>query len=73
MLKGALITGKVCTTVLFISLILMVLMPALPDAVITTITLIDIAFLLISFCDYLATYLFGTKRFEPFEKPSNKT
>lgn len=73
MLKGALISGKVCTTVLFISLILMVLMPALPDAVITTITLIDIAFLLISFCDYLATYLFGTKRFEPFEKPSNKT
>ena len=72
MLRGALITGKVCTTILFISLIIMVLMPDLPEKTITIITLVDIAFLLISFGDYLATYLFGNKRFEPFEKPTKE-
>lgn len=70
MLRGALITGKICTTILFVSLIIMVLMPGLQDDVITAITLVDIGFLLISFGDYIATYLFGTKRFEPFEKPT---
>lgn len=70
MLRGALITGKVCTTILFISLIIMVLMPALPEKIITIITIIDIGFLLISFIDYIATYLFFTKRFEPIEKPT---
>lgn len=68
MLKGALITGKICTTVLFISLILMVLMPGLPENVIMIISLVDIGFLLISFADYFLTYLFGKKRFEPIEK-----
>ena len=68
MLKGALITGKICTTILFISLILMVLMPGLPEEAITIISLVDIGFLLISFIDYFLTYLFGQKRFEPFEK-----
>lgn len=69
MLKGALISGKICTTILFISLIIMILMPELPENIINTIALIDITFLLISFCDYIATYLFFHKRFEPFEKP----
>lgn len=69
MLRGALLTGKICTTILFISLIIMVLMPNLSENIITIITLIDISFLLISFADYIATYLFGNKRFEPFEKP----
>lgn len=68
MLKGALITGKICTTVLFISLILMVLMPGLPENAIMIISLVDIGFLLISFADYFLTYLFGKKRFEPIEK-----
>lgn len=70
MLRGALITGKICTTVLFISLIIMVLMPGLPEKTIIAITLVDIAFLLTSFTDYVVTYLFGSKRFEPFEKPA---
>ena len=70
MLRGALITGKICTTVLFLSLIIMVLMPGLPEKTITIITLVDIAFLLTSFVDYIATYLFGSKRFEPIEKAS---
>ena len=69
MLRGALLTGKICTTILFISLIIMVLMPNLSENIITIITLIDIGFLLLSFADYIATYLFVNRRFEPFEKP----
>lgn len=68
MLRGALLTGKICTTVLFISLIFMVLMPGLPENTVTVITLIDIVFLLISFTDYVITYLFRHKNFEPIEK-----
>mgnify|MGYP003300102085 CR=1 FL=1 len=71
MLRGALITGKICTTILFVSLITMVLLPNLSEQIITVITLIDIGFLLLSFGDYIATYLFGSKRFEPFENPLN--
>lgn len=71
MLRGALITGKICTTVLFISLIIMVLLPNLSEQFITAITLIDIGFLLLSFSDYVATYLFCAKRFEPFDNPLN--
>lgn len=72
MLKGALITGKICTTILFISLILMVMLPELPYHVIVAITVVDILFLLISFTDYLCTYLFGTKRFQSLDIPDNK-
>lgn len=68
MLRGALLTGKICTTVLFISLIIMILMPDLQESLINTITLIDIAFLTLSFMDYVSTYLFRTTRFEPIEK-----
>lgn len=67
MLKGALITGKICTTVLFVSLILMVMLPQLSYQVIVTITCVDIFFLLISFADYLGTYLFSQKRFQPID------
>lgn len=67
MLKGALITGKICTTVLFVSLILMVMLPQLSYPVIVTITCVDIFFLLLSFADYLGTYLFSQKRFQPID------
>ena len=56
MLTGALITGKVCTTVLFVSLILMVLLPDMDPHAIKTITLVDCIFLLISFADYARMY-----------------
>lgn len=68
MLRGALLTGKICTTVLFVSLIVMVLLPDLPENIISIITLIDIAFLTLSFADYAATYIFGSARFEAIEK-----
>ena len=56
MLSGALMTGKICTTVLFISLILMVLIPQMPETGVTIIAIIDGIFLLIAFADYVRTY-----------------
>ena len=56
MLTGALYSGKLCTVVLFLSLILLVLIPNLPSNAITVIAVIHIIFMLISFSDYLVTY-----------------
>ena len=56
MLSGALVTGKVCTCVLFVSLILLVLLPDLNPKVIDIITLIDSVFMMISFVHYAIVY-----------------
>lgn len=56
MLTGALITGKICTTVLFISLIAMVLFPNMNQTIITLITAVDSICLLIAFGHYALTY-----------------
>lgn len=56
MLKGALITGKICTTVLFVSLILLVMMPDIPYIVVEWLALIDGIFLMIAFVDYAIVY-----------------
>lgn len=57
-LKGALMSGKICTTVLFVSLIVMVLTPVqyLTNQFVTIVTILDIIFLLIAFADYARTY-----------------
>ena len=55
-LTGALLTGKISTTVLFISLILMVLMPEMDPIIVNWITLIDGIVLLIAFVDYIRVY-----------------
>lgn len=68
MLKGALITGKICTTVLFISLILMVMIPQLSDTAVTAVFWIDTVFMCISFVDYLFTYHRKENRFQSFDK-----
>ena len=56
MLTGALITGKICTTVLFISLIIMVFIPHMDLDTVRIITLVDGIFMLISFIHYAYTY-----------------
>ncbi len=56
MLTGALITGKICTTVLFISLIIMVFIPHMDLGTVRIITLVDGIFMLISFIHYAYTY-----------------
>ena len=64
MLKGALFSGKICTTVLFVSLILMVMFPDLTVEQTTIITIIDLVFMLISFADYIITYAKKNHRFQ---------
>ena len=59
MLPGALMAGKVCTTVLFISQIGLVLLPKLPSAAIRILAFVDGVFLLVSFGSYLLAY-FGS-------------
>jgi cardiolipin synthase len=56
MLTGALITGKICTCVLFVSLILLVLMPNLDPWVINIITIVDGCFMFMSFVHYATVY-----------------
>lgn len=57
MLPGALLAGKVCTTVLFISLTALVLMPDIAPAAVMVIAGIDTVFLTISFVSYAMAYL----------------
>ena len=56
MLPGALMAGKVCTTVLFVSLIALVLFPNVSPAVVNAIALVDTCFLVISFISYILAY-----------------
>lgn len=66
-LKGALISGKVCTTILFISLVALVVFPDIGDIMISIIALIDAAFLLIAFADYFRTYTGKNSQFQPLD------
>ena len=67
MLKGALMTGKICTTILFLSLILMVMVPELSDKIVFIIFVVDMIFMLISFVDYLLTYYKRENKFQSID------
>lgn len=64
MLKGALLSGKICTTILFISLIIMIMIPNLPQTVIHSIAAIDMVAMLISFGNYLYAYFKQEDKFQ---------
>lgn len=66
-LNGALWSGKVCTTVLFSGLTLMVLLPDLPDRIASAITVICLAFLLYAFYDYIRAYVGKNKKIYDME------
>lgn len=68
MLKGALFSGKICTTVLFISLIVLVMMPELTAGIVNIITIIDATFMLIAFTDYVRAYFFVESRFQSIDE-----
>lgn len=70
MLKGALISGKICTTVLFISLILMVMIPGLDEKAVVILTIVDIVFMLIAFANYLFTYFRRENKFQSLDGTS---
>lgn len=67
MLKGAQFTGKICTTVLFVSLIVMVMLPNLSNTVINWIALVDGIFLLVAFIDYAIVYLRKGSQFQEID------
>ncbi len=54
---GALMPGKVCTTVLFISLIVMVMLPNLSETIVLMIAIVDSVFLIIAFFSYAFAFL----------------
>lgn len=56
MLQGSLFAGKICTTVLFVSLILLVLMPELELQTVNSIAIIDIVFLSYAFISYALAF-----------------
>ena len=67
MLKGALFSGKICTTILFVSLILMVMMPDMPLKTVNIITIVDALFLLIAFVHYMIAYYCMDSKFQAVE------
>lgn len=56
MLPGALWAGKICTTVLFVSLIAIVLFPNMGSKTVTAIAIADGCFLAFSFVSYILAY-----------------
>ena len=71
MLKGALLSGKICTTVLFVSLILMVLLPDLSSFAVNTIAIVDTLFMLFAFADYALAYLRNDAKFQSVDVKEN--
>ncbi len=67
MLKGALISGKICTTILFISLIVLVMLPNLSADIVKVIALIDAIFMLAAFAEYVIAYFFKDNKFQSLE------
>lgn len=68
MLKGALISGKVCTTILFLSLIIMVMLPKLSDRIVTIICAVDVLFMMVAFIEYIAAYFFFDNKFQSLDE-----
>lgn len=68
MLKGALYSGKICTTILFVSLILMVMLPNLSEKAVNIMALVDAVFMLIAFADYVIAYFFKENKFQSIDQ-----
>lgn len=71
MLKGAQLTGKICTTILFLSLIVMVMIPTLEDSVVCIIALVDAIFMVIAFVDYVIVYFRKESKFQSLKATDN--
>lgn len=67
-LPGALMAGKVCTTVLFVSLILLVLMPNLNLQIVNSIAIIDAVFLAYAFISYAFAFFGKNTKLQDFEE-----
>lgn len=69
MLPGALLAGKICTTVLFVSLIALVLFPTMPSVVVDGIAVLDTAFLVNSFICYILAYFGKNTKVQDLDNP----
>lgn len=67
-LKGALISGKICTTILFLSLISMVIYPAMTVRQVEIIAVIDLIFMVMAFTEYALAYFSKKNHFESIDK-----
>lgn len=67
MLQGALFAGKICTTILFVSLILLVMLPTISYMWVEFITIVDAVFMLISFGCYILAYFGKNKKIQSIE------
>ena len=56
-MTGALMPGKICTTVLFISLIIMVMLPNLNASIVLSLAIMDSIFLVFAFVSYTFAFL----------------
>lgn len=56
MVNGALMIGKVCTTILFTSFVVLVLVPQLDPIIINIITVVDFVFTAMAFIQYIKIY-----------------
>lgn len=71
-LSGALYSGKVCTTVLFVGLIVLVLFPGLSAGYVDIIAAICAVFLIVAFADYVKVYQGNSPMLQDFEPPKKK-
>lgn len=69
MLPGALFAGKICTTILFVSLIALVLFPTMDPIWVDFIALVDSVFLAISFVSYFFAYFGKNTKVQDMENP----
>lgn len=67
-LPGALFAGKICTTVLFVTFILLILMPTLPEKIVTAIALLDAAFLANAFISYFLAFFGKNQKLQDFQE-----
>lgn len=73
MLKGALISGKICTTLLFVSLTVLVLFPTVHNNVVLVITVVDFIALVIAFIDYARTYFTHSSMLQDLSESPNQS
>lgn len=67
-LKGALLTGKISTTVLFLSLIVMVMLPQMDVKYVQILLVVDSIVLLIAMIDYARTFFTDNAMLQTFDE-----
>ncbi len=64
MLNGALMSGKICTTVLFVSMIILVLYPSVSSGALSLLVSLCVLAMLLSFADYFMAYFGKNKKIQ---------